>query len=49
VELALVAFIRKLFVASIEEKDPITFGLLIGGLLVIGIIFLFTGTRTERR
>jgi uncharacterized membrane protein (DUF373 family) len=44
VELALVAFIRKLFVASIEEKDPMTFGLLIGGLLVIGIIFLFTRT-----
>lgn len=38
VELALVAFIRKLFVASIEEKDPITFGLLIGGLFVLGIL-----------
>jgi len=42
VELAMVAFIRKLFVASIEEKDPMTFAVLIGGLLVIGIIFLFT-------
>jgi uncharacterized membrane protein (DUF373 family) len=49
VELALVAFIRKLFVASIEGKDPTTFALLIGGLLVIGIVFLFTGTRGERR
>jgi len=38
VELALVAFIRKLFVASIEEKDAITFGLLIGGLFVLGIL-----------
>ena len=43
VELALVAFIRKLFVASIEEKDPITFGLLIGGLFVLGILLYFLG------
>jgi uncharacterized membrane protein (DUF373 family) len=49
VELALVAFIRKLFVASIEEKDPMTFGLLIGGLLVIGVVFMFTIMRPERR
>ncbi len=41
VELALVAFIRKLFVASIEEKDPITFGLLICGLFVLGILLFF--------
>jgi uncharacterized membrane protein (DUF373 family) len=39
VELALVAFIRKLFIAAIDEKDAITFGLLIGGLLVLGVIF----------
>lgn len=39
VELALVAFIRKLFVAAIDEKEAVTFGLLIGGLLVLGIIF----------
>ncbi len=41
VELALVAFIRKLFVASIEEKAPVTFGLLIGGLFVLGILLYF--------
>lgn len=41
VELALVAFIRKLFVASIEEKDPITFGLFIGGVFVLGILLYF--------
>ena len=39
VELALVAFIRKLFIASIEEKEAVTFGLLIGSLLVLGVIF----------
>ena len=41
VELALVAFIRKLFVASIEEKDPITIGLFIGGVFVLGILLYF--------
>jgi uncharacterized membrane protein (DUF373 family) len=39
VELALVAFIRKLFVAAIDEKEALTFALLIGGLLVLGVIF----------
>lgn len=39
IELALVAFIRKLFVASVEEKDPISFSLLIGATIVLGIIF----------
>ena len=39
VELALVAFIRKLFVAAIDEKEALTFALLIGGLLVLGIVF----------
>jgi uncharacterized membrane protein (DUF373 family) len=43
VELALVAFIRKLFVAGIEEKDAVTFALLIGGLLVLGIVFYMVG------
>ncbi|WP_028322035.1 protoglobin domain-containing protein [Desulfatiglans anilini] len=42
VELALVAFIRKLFVAAIDEKDAVTFALLIGGLLVLGIVFYLT-------
>ena len=46
IELALVAFIRKLFVASIEEKDPITFGLFILGLFVLGILLYFL-TKTE--
>ena len=48
VELALVAFIRKLFVASIDEKDALTFGLLIGGLLVLGVIYSLVG-RVEPR
>jgi uncharacterized membrane protein (DUF373 family)/truncated hemoglobin YjbI len=43
VELALVAFIRKLFVAGIEEKEAVTFALLIGGLLVLGIVFYMVG------
>jgi hypothetical protein len=28
-------------VASIEEKDPITFGLFIGGVFVLGILLYF--------
>jgi uncharacterized membrane protein (DUF373 family) len=38
-ELALVAFIRKLFVASVEGKDPVSFSLLIGATVILGIIF----------
>ena len=49
VELALVAFIRKLFVASIEEKDPITFGLLIGGLFVLGLLLYFLAKAEDTR
>ena len=49
-ELALVAFIRKLFVASIEYKEPVTFGLFLGGILVLGIIlFLESKTEIQRR
>ncbi|MFO8090626.1 MAG: protoglobin domain-containing protein [Desulfatiglandaceae bacterium] len=48
VELALVAFIRKLFVAAIDEKDAVTFGVLIGGLLVLGIVYYLVG-RVEPR
>ena len=48
VELALVAFIRKLFVAAIDEKEAVTFGLLIGGLLVLGVVF-FLVARVEPR
>jgi len=39
IELALVAFIRKLFVASVEAKDPLSFSLLIGATIILGIIF----------
>lgn len=49
VELALVAFIRKLFVAAIDEKDAVTFGLLIGGLLVLGVVFYLVGKVEPRR
>jgi uncharacterized membrane protein (DUF373 family) len=49
VELALVAFIRKLFVASIEETDPITFGLLIGGLFVLGLLLYFLAKTENTR
>ncbi len=43
VDLAMVAFIRKLFVAAIEHEDPISFALLLGGLLVLGVIYFFVG------
>jgi uncharacterized membrane protein (DUF373 family)/truncated hemoglobin YjbI len=46
-ELALVAFIRKLFVAALEHADPLNFGLLLGALLVLGVIFYLV-TRTEQ-
>jgi uncharacterized membrane protein (DUF373 family) len=48
VELALVAFIRKIFVASFESKDPISFMLLLGGLLVLGIVY-FIVARVEHQ
>ncbi|MFO7984255.1 MAG: protoglobin domain-containing protein [Desulfatiglandaceae bacterium] len=48
VDLALVAFIRKVFVASIDEKDAISFGLLLGGLLILGVIYFLIG-RSEKR
>lgn len=48
IELALVAFIRKLFVATLEHKDPITFGLLLGGLLTLGVIY-FLISKAEGR
>jgi len=46
VELALAAFIRKIFVASFDTQDPVTFGLLLGALLVLGLVFFLVG-RTE--
>jgi uncharacterized membrane protein (DUF373 family) len=39
VELALVAFIRKIFVASFEHKEPTTFMVLLGALLILGIVY----------
>ena len=41
VDLAMVAFIRKVFVATIEYKDPLSFGLLLAGLLILGVIYFF--------
>jgi len=49
VELALVAFIRKIFVASFEYKDPISFMLLLGGLLVLGIIYFLVAKVEQQR
>ena len=46
VELALVAFIRKIFVASFEHKEPTSFMLLLGALLVLGIVY-FIVSRVE--
>ncbi|MFO7783540.1 MAG: protoglobin domain-containing protein [Thermodesulfobacteriota bacterium] len=48
VELALAAFIRKIFVASFDKQDPVTFGLLLGALLILGLVFFLVG-RTEGR
>ncbi len=46
-ELALVAFIRKLFVAALEKSNPVDFALLLASLLVLGILFFVIG-RAER-
>ncbi len=45
-ELALVAFIRKLFVAALEKSDPVDFGLILASLLVLGGLF-FLIVRTD--
>jgi uncharacterized membrane protein (DUF373 family)/truncated hemoglobin YjbI len=45
-ELALVAFIRKLFVATVESKDPISFALLLGGTVILGVL-LFLIAKSE--
>ncbi len=47
VDLAMVAFIRKVFVATIDDKDAISFSLLLGGLLVLGLIYFLIG-RSEK-
>lgn len=49
VELALVAFIRKIFVASFEYKDPISFVLLLAGLLILGIIYFMVAKVESQR
>jgi uncharacterized membrane protein (DUF373 family) len=48
VDLAMVAFIRKIFVASLEDKDPWSFGLLIAALFVLGVIYFLLG-RSEKK
>lgn len=47
-ELALVAFIRKLFIAALDHPEPVVFALLLGALLVLGFIF-FLMARAEPR
>jgi len=47
-ELALVAFIRKLFIAARDHQDPVNFALLLGALLVLGLTF-FLMSRAEPR
>ncbi|MFC1837433.1 protoglobin domain-containing protein [Thermodesulfobacteriota bacterium] len=49
VELALVAFIRKIFVASFEHKEPVTFMLLLGALLILGIIYFLVAKIEQQR
>lgn len=46
VELALVAFIRKLFIAAIEDTEPVTFGLVLASLLILGVVYHML-SRTE--
>ncbi len=47
VDLAMVAFIRKVFVATIDEKDALSFALLLAGLLSLGLIYFLIG-RSEK-
>ena len=49
VELALVAFIRKIFVASFESKEPTSFMLLLGALLVLGIVYFIVARVESQR
>ncbi len=49
VDLALVAFIRKVFVASIEREEPLVFGLLISTLLVLGLLYFLLGWTESKR
>jgi uncharacterized membrane protein (DUF373 family) len=47
IELALVAFIRKIFVASFKYEDPMTFVLMLLGLLVLGIVYYLVAKRED--
>ena len=47
VELALVAFIRKIFVTSFQYENPVTFVLMLLGLLILGIVFYLVSKREE--
>ena len=47
VDLAMVAFIRKVFVATIDKKDAVSFALLLSGLLILGVIYFLIG-RSEK-
>ena len=49
VELALVAFIRKIFVASFEHKEPTSFMLLLGALLILGIVYFIVAKIESQR
>ncbi len=49
VDLALVAFIRKLFVASLEGEDPVLFGLYISTILVLGVLYFLIGWTESRK
>ncbi len=49
VELALVAFIRKIFVASFEHNEPTSFMLLIGALFVLGIVYFLVAKVEGKR
>ena len=44
IELAIVALIRKLFVAALDKSDPVGFGLISGGLFTLGLL-LYLATR----
>lgn len=48
VDLALVAFIRKVFVATIDKRDAVSFALLLAGLLILGVLYFLIG-RSDKR
>jgi uncharacterized membrane protein (DUF373 family)/truncated hemoglobin YjbI len=49
IEVALVAFIRKLFVASFKSQDPVSFGLLLVSLLVLGVVYFMVAKIEKNR